>query len=61
MQFVRHVCVGGKGGGVDNDNYELYSHNCVEKIYLCTVCTNYNIILDENHWYMHDEGITDNR
>lgn len=55
------MCVGGKGGGVDNDNYELYSHNCVEKIYLCTVCTNYNIILDENHWYMHDEGITDNR
>lgn len=21
--------------------------------------TNYNIILDENHWYRHDEGITD--
>lgn len=33
---------------------------CRENTLICTVyvCTNYNII-DENHWYRHDEGITD--
>lgn len=36
------------------NDIELSSHN------QCTVCTNFNII-DENHWYVHNEWITDNR
>lgn len=41
-------------------NFVLITEFIVKrKSVLCTVCTNYNII-DENNSYRHDEGITDN-